>query len=70
MKISGAEIPIPSESEQVEGRRILGGESSATRRLGLRREDFQPQEYLIAFRQDAIILMGRDWEDTEANRQA
>lgn len=69
MKISGAEIPIRSENEQFSGRVILVGESSATRRLGLRDGDFGPQEYLIAFRQDAIILMGRDWEDTEANRK-
>jgi hypothetical protein len=70
MTISGAEILIRLESERVEGRRILVGESSATRRFGLRSEDFKPQEYLIAFRQDTIILMGRDWQDTEANRKA
>ncbi|MEI6779374.1 MAG: DUF4838 domain-containing protein [Verrucomicrobiota bacterium] len=70
MKISGAEIPIHSETERVEGRRILLGESTATRKLNLRSKDFEPQEYLIAFRPDALILMGRDWEDTEANRKA
>ncbi len=48
-KITGAEIPIRSENEVVEGRRILIGESSITPRLGLRIEDFEPQEYLIAF---------------------
>jgi hypothetical protein len=69
LKISGAEIPIRSESDRVEGRRILVGESSATRRLGLRSEDFKPQEYLIAFRTNTVILIGRDWEDTEANRK-
>ena len=70
MTISGAEILIRSEREQVEGRRILVGESSATQGFGLRSEDFKPQEYLIAFREDTIILMGRDWQDTEANRKA
>lgn len=70
MKITGAELPIRSESEQVEGRRILVGESSMTRRFGLRGGDFKPQEYLIAFRPDTIILIGRDWEDTEASRKA
>jgi len=69
LKISGAEIPIRSESERVEGRRILVGESSATRRLDLRSRDFKPQEYLIAFRTDTIILIGHDWEDTVANRK-
>lgn len=70
MKITGAEIPIRSENEAVEGRRILVGESSMTRRFGLRIEDFEPQEYLIAFRPDTIILIGRDWEDTGANRKS
>ena len=69
LKISGAEIPIRSENDRVEGHRILVGESSATQQLGLRSEDFKPQEYLIAVRANAIILIGRDWEDTEANRR-
>ncbi|MBN1420257.1 MAG: DUF4838 domain-containing protein [Planctomycetes bacterium] len=69
VRISGAEIPIRSENEKIEGGRILVGESAATRRLGFRGADFEPQEYLIAFRPDAIILIGRDWEDTEENRR-
>jgi len=69
LKISGAQVPIHSENDPVEGRRILVGESSATRRLGIRCGDFKPQEYLIAFRTNTIILIGRDWEDTEANRK-
>jgi len=68
-KISGAELPIRSETERVEGRRILVGESAATRGFNLRGRDFKPQEYLIALRPDTIILIGRDWEDTPANRQ-
>ena len=35
----------------------------------MRSVDFKPQEYLIAFRPDTIIFLGRDWEDTEANRK-
>jgi hypothetical protein len=69
LKISGARVPIRSEGDRVEGGRILVGESSATRRFGLRSADFKPQEYLIAFRTNTIILIGRDWEDTEANRK-
>ncbi len=69
LKISGAQVPIHSETDRVEGRRILVGESAATRRLGLRSADFKPQEYLIAFRTNTIILIGRDWEDTDANRK-
>ena len=70
MRISGAELPIVTDGEEVQGRgRILVGESSATRELGLRGSDFAPQEYLIAFRDKTLILMGRDWLDTEANRK-
>ena len=69
LTISGAELPIHPESQPVSGLRILVGESSATRELGLRSSDFQPQEYLVGFRPDTIILMGRDWQDTETNRK-
>ena len=48
---------------------FLVGESAATRKLGLKGQDFQPQEYLIRVRDDTIVLMGRDWQDTEANRK-
>ncbi|MCX6924430.1 MAG: hypothetical protein NT154_14630, partial [Verrucomicrobia bacterium] len=68
LKISGAELPIRSETERIDGRRILVGESSATRELGLRSKDFSSQEYLISFRMNSVILIGRDWDDTEANR--
>jgi hypothetical protein len=69
LKISGVEIPIRSAGESTEGRRILVGDSSAMRQLGIHSEDFESQEYLIGFREDAILLTGRDWEDTEANRK-
>ena len=36
--------------------------------LGLRGADFAPQEYLVAFRPDTLVLIGRDWEDTPAHR--
>lgn len=67
--ISGVKVPIRTDNQPVEGQRILVGESAATREFQLRGSDFQPQEYLISFRPDAIILMGRDWEDTPANRR-
>lgn len=69
LKITGAELPIRAESEPVEGHRIFVGENQATRQLGLRSEDFASQEYLVAFRTNAVVLIGRDWEDTEANRR-
>lgn len=69
LKISGAELPIRTETEQVQGRRLLVGESSATRSMGLRGDDFQSQEYLIAFRTNTLVLIGRDWVDTPENRK-
>lgn len=42
---------------------ILVGESAATVAEGLKSGDFQPQEYLIRFQPNGIILMGRDQED-------
>ncbi|MFB3789641.1 MAG: DUF4838 domain-containing protein [bacterium] len=69
LKITGAELPIRADSENVQGARVLIGESAATRALGIAGTDFAPQEYLIAFRPQTLILIGRDWEDTPANRQ-
>ncbi len=60
LRISGAELPIVQEPARVEGPRILVGESRSTRRLGLRSEDFDEQEYLIRFAPDTLILIGRD----------
>ena len=59
-KISGATLPIVTDKEKVEGLRILVGESQATRDLGLKSADFMPQEYLVKFLPDTIVLMGRD----------
>ncbi len=69
LKISGATLPIVSDDTPIEGARILVGESARTRELGFRGMDFKPQEYLIAFRPQTVVLIGRDWEDTEANRK-
>jgi len=69
LRITGAELPIRADNEKVEGPRILVGESAATRELGYRGSDFAPQEYLIDFAPRTLILMGRDWQDTEANRR-
>ena len=69
LKITGAELPIRTDNEQVIGPRVLIGDSAATRDMGFNGLDSGPQEYLIGFRPDALILIGRDWEDTEANRR-
>lgn len=63
-KITGAELPIISDDQAVKGTRILVGESSATRALGLTSASFGEQEYLIRFLPDTLILMGRDKPDT------
>src|SRR3990172_6749561 len=67
-EITGAVLPIKAPSEDVTGAIILVGESEATRKLGLKSEDFKPQEDLVRIQNNTIILMGRDWQDTEANR--
>ncbi len=67
-RITGAQLPIAAATEPVEGVRILVGESAATRALGLAGQDFPPDEYLIRFLPETIVLMGRDWQDTPENR--
>ena len=62
-KITGATLPILTDDAEVRGPRILVGASRRTADLGLRNGDFKPQEYLIGFRPDTLVLMGRDLED-------
>jgi len=69
LKITGGELPLRHDGEPTPGACILVGESAATWALGLRGTDFAPQEYLIGFRSNALVLIGRDWADTEANRR-
>ncbi len=59
-KISGAELKIVREPTEVDGVRILVGESQATRALGLSNANLQSQEYVIRTTDHALILMGRD----------
>ncbi|MBI4024531.1 MAG: DUF4838 domain-containing protein [Verrucomicrobia bacterium] len=72
-KITGATLPI-EEVPSAEGRvtsgktangpiRILVGESQATVDLGLKSADFKPQEYLVKFLPETLVLMGRDKDD-------
>ncbi|MFQ6096415.1 MAG: DUF4838 domain-containing protein, partial [Armatimonadota bacterium] len=65
-KITGARLSIVHEPAAVNGPRVLVGESAATRELGLRSADFADQEYMIRFRPDALILIGRDDSPSEA----
>jgi len=63
-KITGAILPIAADDIPINGSRILIGESAATRALGLARDIFKPQEYLIRFMPNTIVLIGRDKVDT------
>ncbi|TFG66012.1 MAG: DUF4838 domain-containing protein, partial [Anaerolineales bacterium] len=68
-KITGAILPIRSDREEIMGTCILVGESKQTNALGIKGDSFKSLEYLIQFRPDTIILIGRDWQDTEENRK-
>jgi hypothetical protein len=62
-KITGATLPISDDGQAIAGNRVLVGESEATVALGLKNDDFAPQEYLIRFRPGTLVLMGRDRPD-------
>ncbi len=67
-KITGAIVPIRTDREKITGRRILVGQSEQANALGIKGDSFKSLEYLIQFRTDTIILIGRDWQDTQENR--
>ena len=62
-KITGAKLPVVSDTAAVEGTRILVGESKATGVLGLHSKDFKHQEYLVRCHPGLIVLLGRDQND-------
>ena len=59
-KATGAVLPVVTDDEPVEGTRILVGDSTHTRQLGLTNDGFERQEYLIRATEDTLILIGRD----------
>ena len=59
-KITGALLPIAFDDEPIKGNRILVGESKATRKLGIKSEALQEQEYLIRFYPNTLVLLGKD----------
>lgn len=60
-KITGVRLPITTDhTTPFKGPKILVGESKLTRVLGLKKEDFQPQEYLIRTYGNILVLMGYD----------
>ncbi|MAE63972.1 MAG: hypothetical protein CMJ18_06830 [Phycisphaeraceae bacterium] len=62
-RISGAKLPIVREPAQVQGTRILVGESEATKALGLSNDSFKPQEYLLRTAPDTLVLIGHDRDE-------
>lgn len=67
--ITGARLPIVGPEKATDNDAcILVGESAATRQIGLKDDDFHPQEYLIRVGDNAVVLIGRDWRDTPASR--
>lgn len=67
-KISSAVLPIVPDGKNVTGPCLYVGESDATRALGLDATGLKPQEYLILFVPQGVVLLGRDWQDTPKNR--
>ena len=65
-RISGAEMRIVDDGANVEGPKVLVGESRYTREVGLSNDGFADQGYLIRTSGDDLILMGRDESDAQA----
>ncbi|MGC8976621.1 MAG: DUF4838 domain-containing protein [Candidatus Ratteibacteria bacterium] len=61
-QITGAEVPIVKDNEEVKGLKILVGESKYTEELKLGK-DLKTQEYIIKFLPDSIVLLGKDKDD-------
>jgi uncharacterized protein DUF4838 len=60
-KITGATLPIANDKAKTQGVRILVGASRATPKL-----DLKPQEYLVRFLPNTLLLVGRDAPDRSA----
>jgi len=67
--ITGAELPVKRSGEAVQGTRILLGDSEEARSLGFASEELAPQEYVVAFLQDTIVLLGKDWSSSAEARK-
>ncbi len=67
-QITGASLEITQAPGDTKLARIIVGECAAARGLGAEGKDFAPQEYLIRVSDDTVLLIGRDWKGTEAER--
>jgi len=61
--ITGAVLPIVNDQTPVAGVKILVGDSLATRAMGIKREDFKGEEYMVKCVPEAIVLIGNDTYD-------
>jgi len=63
-KITGAKLALVTDAQPPSGNpKILVGESTWTRALGLSDKDFAPQEYLIRNYGNLLVLMGSDEQE-------
>ena len=58
--VAGAKLPVVDDAAEVKGRRVLVGESAATRAMGIKTADFKHQEYLVRATADTLVLLGKD----------
>lgn len=65
--ISGTSLSVATDAQAVKGNKIYVGDTPYTQSLGLKAEDFKPQEYTIRYEGDNLILYGRDWYPTPEN---
>ena len=59
-RMTGAELPVVTDDQEVEGPLVLVGESRYTRDMGLNNDGFGRQEYLISADEGRLVLMGYD----------
>ncbi len=59
-QITGTALPVAYDDQKVTGNRILLGESKATKALKLPGKVLGPQEYLVKFDPQTLVLMGKD----------
>jgi hypothetical protein len=68
-KITDVEIPVVDDKKEVSGNRILIGESRFTKALNFDASALAPQEYWVDFKDNNLVLLGRDWYETAETEQ-
>lgn len=61
--ITGSILPIVNDQAPVVGVKILVGDSLATRAMGINRESFKGENYMVKCTPEAIVLIGNDTFD-------